>query len=980
MSVLSDTALNALKLNPPQKVKIKVSPTEGSEFYLTEEQIVQNSCTVDRYVVSGDKISYGTACAAELNFKIRNQKFTYNGTEFDPNNIKFEGAKVKVWCVVDTLPGNEKEIPMGVFTIDEQPRRLATISLTALDDMVKLDKPCSFNVLPSIVYVRSELQTETGVIVSTNFYNNVLRDINANYPKIANCTNPESQIPLASDTEEITWRQLMCWYAELEGGNLIINADGELDVLFFPDTSVITIDESMRYSSDMEENDITTTGVTVTLSDSTEVVVKKAGYTYNISDNKLITDTAEDYNSSDSTVGNMSAVLTSNNVFFTYRPFTANIKSLPNLWPMDGVIFKKDSNEHFSVLTHVTWTLNGAMAVESAGLNSTKNGYAKTRSLTSAEKAIIEHLAKKTGDKISDFEQQVIKLNEKVKDTGKGLFHTPVEDENGGYILYAHDMPTLEESTYITMTTTAGFVFTYGEGCWNDGNPIWLYGYTDYGDMVMNTIAARKISTELLTIGTPREVTEKDLILNGCFDDNFIGWNQSASAPFYSAEIVSSDGNNYIKLCPGHETANPHLDSEPIYVLPGKEYKIYYEAQCDMTLLKPRIQVDIYEASTNTLVYTENSISTSYADNFNDFVVGAGEFVSHSVYVNIPSNDEKYYVILRLCASRWSTSETMANGYFVRFDNIQLIGEAPTEYNNVYITEDEISVYNGKITIYSDSSGGSPVFSANDDGTLNIVGSLRTQGDAYDMLIMNAMTADKEISIDTQGIFQVEKGQLPTFNNIINNEISSIYFTNVEGNGTVTRGIKITTSDAIEFYTTSVDGLIWASCEKFKVSGNADITGDITLGNTIARSNGNHLVGIYPTYSADNIVLGDFNQAGHTVIRTSSASNGSVPSYDISMQFAENISLMFREYPEGEITIKVPDAVGYINWYMGNKKILQLCSDGQVKINALNSSTMVDIMTKINNSEVYLQNQIDTLTKTTQAAIDNLHNIIDLYH
>lgn len=768
MSTLSTTALNALKLNPPQRVKIKVSPTEGNEFYLTEKQIVQNGCTVDRYVVTGDKISYGTACAAELNFKIKNQKFTYDGTEFDPNDIKFEGAKVKVWCVVDTLPAAEKEIPMGVFTIDEQPRRLSTISLVALDDMVKLDESCSLDVLPSRAEVLSKLKSETGVEVSDNFYKNVLGTVYVNYPKIENCLTSGMEIPLSSDTEEITWRQLMCWFAELVGGSLFINADGELDVLFFPTSSILDITESERYNSDVEENDISVTGITVKLDDGTEQLIGDKAYTYSISGNKLITDTAENINNTDATVKNMANVL--DNIFVIYRPFKANIKSFPNLWPMDGVNFCKGNNKYFSIITHVTWTLNGAMSVESAGLNSTRNGYAKTRSLTSAEKAIIERLAKETGEKISDFEQAVIDLNDRVNDTGKGLYSTEVTDENGAKILYTHDMPTLEESTYITMTTSAGFVFTTGTGCWNEGNPVWQYGYTDYGDMVMNTIAARKISTELLTVGK-REQTS-NLLLNGSFNADEENWNISNEVteddmgvqlvPYEKHQFVTENSEKFIRLFLGTKTY-PCINSNPISVVPQKKYYVCYKARCSNVSNLPSLEAYVCN-STNTSdqTFSEPSSKLKYF---------GSDWKQYFFSFTVPST-------FCFCILRLSAVAKINSGDYVDFDEIMLVSEDEiseiipdisdtTNYkynyidyfkNNVYISEDEVSVFNGKITIYSDLMGSRPVFLANADGSLRIMGDLKAEGANYDMICANVTCSSDNVDVDSQGLFQVTKG------------------------------------------------------------------------------------------------------------------------------------------------------------------------------------------------------------------------------
>ena len=80
-----------------------------------------------------------------------------------------------------------------------------------------------------------------------------------------------------------------------------------------------------------------------------------------------------------------------------------------------------------------------------------------------------------------------------------GLYKTIETPQDGGMIVYFHDKPLLEESATIYMFSTSGFAWTT-DG-WNDGKPVWHYGFTDNGEAILNTIQAYVISAELIKTG-----------------------------------------------------------------------------------------------------------------------------------------------------------------------------------------------------------------------------------------------------------------------------------------------------------------------------------------------------------------------------------------------------------------------------------------------------------------------------------------------
>ena len=79
---------------------------------------------------------------------------------------------------------------------------------------------------------------------------------------------------------------------------------------------------------------------------------------------------------------------------------------------------------------------------------------------------------------------------------GSGLYTTEQKAEDGGYIYYTHDKPTLEESTFITKWTAEAI------GLSMDGGKTYPYGFTITAKMVMDIIAVNKIAATYIEGGT----------------------------------------------------------------------------------------------------------------------------------------------------------------------------------------------------------------------------------------------------------------------------------------------------------------------------------------------------------------------------------------------------------------------------------------------------------------------------------------------
>lgn len=112
----------------------------SDKLHITDKDIVLGGFSVNRYSVSGSKIEIGSVVAAEIELKLNNADGRFN-------SVLFEGAEMyvrvgtKKWNAHRWENAEYHYVPFGYFTVDEAPRKLEIITLTALDRMVLFDKP-----------------------------------------------------------------------------------------------------------------------------------------------------------------------------------------------------------------------------------------------------------------------------------------------------------------------------------------------------------------------------------------------------------------------------------------------------------------------------------------------------------------------------------------------------------------------------------------------------------------------------------------------------------------------------------------------------------------------------------------------------------------------------------------------------------------------------------------------------------------------
>lgn len=382
--------------NEGNKQTALIEVTAGSKmFTITDADIIQGGLNIDRYCVTNSKIEVGSAVASELSLKLRN----YDG-KF--NDVSFEGAVLNVKIGIHAANTSELGkfilgksvlgfakglgnfilgtgrlgdysvdtevywVPCGLFIVDTPPRKLSTISISALDYMVLFDHEVNASALSFPAHVDALIQKICSICNVT-----LATDVSV-------LPNHYFSIGGLPDTnQKLTYRQLLQWCAQLTGTCAFMDGSGRLVLKWYEQTGV-TITASERYSSDMLENDITITGFTCDDGKGNTYLSGTADYTLDLSDCGFLTNAYE----------GVLKELQAARGGFAYRPYSATIKSAPYLFPLDMIRYKdKDGVVHDTIVTNVTLALNCNTAISGAGETVTSSSYAQSTSGVTSQQA-----------------------------------------------------------------------------------------------------------------------------------------------------------------------------------------------------------------------------------------------------------------------------------------------------------------------------------------------------------------------------------------------------------------------------------------------------------------------------------------------------------------------------------------------------------------------------------------------------------------
>lgn len=472
MYPITTAGLAALREDVVQSVNILCTPTKGTAFNITDKDII-GAVTVDWSSVTGSKLDLGSACMSELSFTLENTDGAFD-------DKVFEGAQLYVTTSFSAGSTTET-VPIGYYTVDSPPRKLRSIKITAYDRMAKFNRAYDTELAyPATLYqIVADACTKCGV--SQKLPTNTL--------------HRGVSIPKRPEADNLTYRQVLVWAAELMGVSLYIDYDGKLTGGWYATNAKHTvIKASDRFTSgntDFAENNIVFSGVRIVGNDEnkTEYLAGTKDYAFNIEGNLLV--------QSDMNLSTLATELKTARCSLTYTPMSCTTHSFPHLRPLDILNFETAQGTKKVVLTNVKWqSQNRCTKLEGKGETAMQSGYATMGAFTPKQQAVLEQTRAQQAAQINDFEQATLALNETIANS-MGLYVTQKADGSGAVITYYHDKPTLEGSNTIYCRNAGGYAWT--NNGWNNGSPNWEYGVSKDGDAVIRSIAANKISASYIT-------------------------------------------------------------------------------------------------------------------------------------------------------------------------------------------------------------------------------------------------------------------------------------------------------------------------------------------------------------------------------------------------------------------------------------------------------------------------------------------------
>lgn len=323
----------------PEGVSLSITDGNSNTITVTETNITEGSFTIDRMSSLGGGIPFGTVYSSQLNFSLIK---TSALAAFD-----WQGAKIDVTLKVWNGSSWSTAGDGGRFYVRKRKIRATTIDIQAIGCMAKMDKISNKAGVAANNCKLSDIigwvAADSGVTIS-----------NPDFSTLANFALGAFKFPTGSD---MTDRSLLAWTAALLGCTVIETGNSDTVKLIRKSGSTQTLDPSNLFSVDNDEP-VTMTGVDGYDSAGNKLSQGVDGYKMVIQGNAI-------YETATSVQSTLLSRLWTSLGGFTATPFSAECLSMPWVECADGISYTDlDGNVHTSVVTHITYKLNGRTTIE----------------------------------------------------------------------------------------------------------------------------------------------------------------------------------------------------------------------------------------------------------------------------------------------------------------------------------------------------------------------------------------------------------------------------------------------------------------------------------------------------------------------------------------------------------------------------------------------------------------------------------------
>ena len=493
---------------------VDITLKDGTVLNLTNKDIWNYGIKIEDAVSGTSDFQVGSAIVNKATITLNNIYDDFSDYLFDgasitvyaglevnsPNSVQLYDSKDESildsngeYIYTTLAPTSIEKIRMFTGTIVETPTTNSSIlSLTCYDNMYKFDRDYSESTL-QYPATRSEIIRDAcdvcGVSLQTPTFDN------DNYV-----------IKTRPDDEQLTFRQLISWVAQIGGQWCRCDSYGRLCIGWY-DLSHYESDENeeksfIRINSydslSVNNEDVVITGVRVVeyneeITSGEEVasyLYGSDGYIIEIADNKMI----------QSGTGNAIAEMIGKRIVgMCFRPFSTTMMNVPSVEAGDiCIIADRKGNLYKSLITSTTFQVGNKQKVECGAKSAVRNS-AKQYSMRSQD--IVEQRKQLKKEKIGR-EKQLQELANRIANSS-GLYTTIEKNAGGGSTYYLHNKLDLASSDIVWKMTAEAW------GVSTDGGETWNGGMTVDGDTVVRILDAVGIRANWIHTGEFK-VEDKD--------------------------------------------------------------------------------------------------------------------------------------------------------------------------------------------------------------------------------------------------------------------------------------------------------------------------------------------------------------------------------------------------------------------------------------------------------------------------------------
>ena len=475
----------------------------------------------NRLMAGGVTINDGTSRSGsfDIGAAIINQcTILLDNTDGAYSNYNFEGAVATIYAGVPTNTSGSSVtwLRKGTFILSDPTTTPAIITLKGVDYMAKFDRTYDGNLTfpKTLRLIIQHCCTQCGVSFNNVQFNNWNYSIQSN--------------PFAGRT--VTYRQVISYCAQIACCFARCDTQGNLGLKWYNLSAFNEGNEAQRHSvtkfsqgPSVNTEDVVITGVKVTASDAADgtdgesYLYGNEGYVLEIKDNPLIL-----YGSAQTVATDIGSIV----IGMRFRPGSASFLGDPTMEAGDAaLITDRKGNQYRFYITNLTYSVGNFASFTCDAVPALR----KSADRYSRLAATVAKLRQETVKQIDSYIAAQARLDT-LAFNALGYFKTVEEQQDGSIIEYAHDAPTLADSTIIYKKSIDGFFVS------QNGGRTYTNGFDSSGNGVLNILSVIGLDASWITTGT---IGSQDGSVSIDFTNQRITLNGSAT--FFSNYLKASD-------------------------------------------------------------------------------------------------------------------------------------------------------------------------------------------------------------------------------------------------------------------------------------------------------------------------------------------------------------------------------------------------------------------------------------------------------